>query len=413
MILMKVLLVNTSETTGGAAIACSRIMKALRREGVDASMMVRNAEKGQEGVIPVGCGLQKEWCFLSERTAIWAANRFSKDKLFYVDIANSGIDITKTKAFREADVIHLHWINQGYISLKGLKKIVASGKQIVWTMHDMWPFTGICHHADDCTRYTSSCYDCPLLPKHGCTDMAKRTFDRKLAVLDKADITFVGCSKWLASLCSKSRIAKSHKVISIPNPIDTAVYAPMDKAAVRSKLGLPADKKLLLFCSVKTTDVRKGMLYFQESCRILKETTSPNIEILILGMNGDILGSTLPLPSHAIGYVSEGLPLVELYNAADVFVTPSLQENLPNTIMEALSCGIPCVGFDIGGIPEMIDHKSNGYVAEYKSAEDLARGIRWVLEEADYPAICRNAREKALSSYSEHAVALQYISLFK
>lgn len=411
--LMNVLLVNTSETTGGAAIACSRIARALRGEGVDASMIVRNAEKRGEEVIPVGGRLQKEWCFLRERATIWAANGFSRDRIFYVDIANSGIDITKTDAFRRADIIHLHWINQGYISLAGLKKIAGSGKPVVWTMHDMWPFTGICHHADSCTRYVTGCHDCPLLPGRFGIDLARKTFDSKLAALEGCDITFAGCSEWLAGLCRKSRIAQGRKVVSIPNPIDTGVYAPMDKADIRKKLRLPADKKLILFCSVKTTDVRKGMHYFQESCRILRESSREDIEVVILGMNGEALGATLPLPSHALGYVGEGRSLAEFYNAADVFVTPSLQENLPNTIMEALSCGVPCVGFDIGGIPEMIDHKSNGYVAEYKSAEDLARGIEWVLDPARYPQLCVSARSKALGSYSEKVVARQYISLFK
>lgn len=410
---MKVLLVNTSETTGGAAIACGRILKALRSEGVDASMMVRNAERQGEGVISAGSPLRKKWCFLKERAAIWAANGFSKDKIFYVDIANSGIDITKTDAFRQADIIHLHWINQGFISLCGLEKIIRSGKPIVWTMHDMWPFTGICHHADSCTKYSSECHDCPLLPKRGCTDLAKRTFRRKMAALEHADITFVGCSNWLANLCSKSRIAAGHKVVSIPNPIDTGVYAPMDKAAIRRKIGLPTDKKLILFSAVKTTDIRKGMQYFQDCCRILKESGQDDIEVLILGMNGETLASTLPLPSRALGYVGEGISLAEFYNAADVFVTPSLQENLPNTIMEALSCGVPCVGFEIGGIPEMIDHRVNGYVAEYKSAEDLARGISWVLNEANYSELCRSARAKVLGSYSEKVVAQRYMSLYK
>ncbi|MBR5736816.1 MAG: glycosyltransferase family 4 protein [Bacteroidales bacterium] len=410
---MKVLLVNTSESTGGAAIACRRIMNALRKEGVDARMMVRNPEGMGEGVIPVGGRLRKQWCFLRERAAIWAANGFNRDSIFYVDIANSGIDITRTKEFLEADIIHLHWINQGFISLRGLERIVASGKPIVWTMHDMWPFTGICHHADSCTRYTAECHNCPLLPRTGFKDLARDTFDRKAEILEHADITFVGCSKWLAGLCSKSRIAEGHKVVSIPNPIDTEAYAPEDKAVVRRKLGLPQDKKLILFCSVKTTDIRKGMKYFQDCCRILRETASEDIEVLILGKDGEMLGKTLALPCHALGYVGGNCSLSDYYNAADVFVTPSLQENLPNTIMEALSCGVPCVGFEIGGIPEMINHLQNGYVAMYKSAKDLARGIRWVLEEADYTALCRNARAKVISNYSEKVVAGQYISLFK
>lgn len=410
---MNVLLVNTSETTGGAAIACGRILKALRSEGIDAHMMVRNSESRGEGVIPVGNRLEKRWCFLRERITIWAAKGFSRDNLFYVDIANSGLDITRTRAFRKADIIHLHWINQGFISLNGLEKIVASGKPIVWTMHDMWPFTGVCHHADNCTRYNAECHDCPLLPKRGFKDFARDTFERKAEILEKADITFVGCSEWLAGLCSKSRIAKGHRVVTIPNPINTSAYAPMDKTAVRRKLGLPEDKKLILFCSVKTTDIRKGMQYFQDCCRILQDSAPDEFEVLILGKDSETLGSILALPSYPLGYVGGGASLAEYYNAADVFVTPSLQENLPNTIMEALCCGIPCVGFNIGGIPEMIDHLSNGYVASYKSAEDLARGIKWVLDEADYPILSHNAREKVVSTYSETVVARQYISLFQ
>lgn len=394
-------------------MACGRILKALRSAGVDATMMVRNEEGGAPGVVSVGNALQKQWCFLSERASIWVANGFSKKNLFYVDTASAGIDITATAEFQEADVIHLHWVNQGFISLRGLKRIVSCGKPVVWTMHDMWPFTGICHHADGCTKYTSGCSDCPLLPKRGCMDLAKKTFSRKFKALQQADISFVGCSRWLTSLCSTGAIAAGHRVVSIPNPIDTAVYTPADKADIRKKLGLPTDRKLILFCSVKTTDVRKGMDYFLDACRILKENSQENIEAMILGRNAEVLGKMLPIPYHAMGYVTGDSTLAELYNAADVFVTPSLQENLPNTIMEALSCGIPCVGFDIGGIPEMIDNRQNGYVAQYKSAEDLARGILWVLCEADYRQLSRCARAKVLADYSERTVAEQYISLYK
>lgn len=410
---MKVLLVNTSEKTGGAAMACGRIAEAVRKKGIEASVMVRNLEGAGAGVITAGTSLHKQWSFLSERAVIWAANRFRSEGIFYVDIANAGIDITRTQAFREADIIHLNWINQGFISLRGLEKIVKSGKPIVWTMHDMWPFTGICHHADSCTKYTSECRDCPMLPKRGLNDLARNTFERKLHILEKANISFVGCSRWLAGLCSNSSIAKGHKVVSIPNPIDTDAYAPADKYAIRRKLNLPLDKKLVMFSAVKTTDVRKGMEYFRQTCEILHSTGRSDIEILILGKNSDALSRMLPLPSRSIGFVDNGSSLAEFYNAADVFVTPSLQENLPNTIMESLACGVPCAGFDIGGIPEMIDHRKNGYVASYKSAEDLAEGICWILDNNEYQMLCTNARAKVLTEYSEKTIASQYISLYK
>lgn len=135
---MNVLLVNTSERTGGAAIAASRLMHALNRHGVNARMIVRQ---------------KRGFPFYWERMVIWLHNRLSRRMLWYVDIANAGTDITLLPAFREADVIHLHWVNQGFLSLEVIDRILHSGKRIVWTMHDQWPYTAICHHSRDCRRF--------------------------------------------------------------------------------------------------------------------------------------------------------------------------------------------------------------------------------------------------------------------
>ena len=410
---MKVLLVNTSENKGGAAVACGRILRALRNAGTDAAMMVRNPGDMSEAVVAVGSGLRKNWCFLRERASVWMANGFDRHDLFYIDIANSGIDITSTREFREADVIHLHWINQGYISLRGLDRIMQSGKPVVWTMHDMWPYTGVCHHAGTCTGYTSDCRNCPVLPQRRSGGPAGKVHAGKLKAMEHANVTFVGCSQWISRLCRTSSIAAGHNVVSIPNPIDTSVFRPLDKAAIRSRLGLPQDKKLVMFCSVRTSDERKGMQYLQEACSILKAGQRDDIEIMVLGGDSDNFRSTLSFPVHAMGYVEDSGAMAEFYNAADVFVTPSLQENLPNTIMEALACGVPCVGFDIGGVPEMIVHKSTGYVASYMSAADLAAGIGWVLNAREYPRLSGNATAKVAAEYSEAVVAQQYISLFE
>ncbi|HQG08802.1 MAG TPA: glycosyltransferase family 4 protein [Dysgonamonadaceae bacterium] len=407
---MKVLIVSTSDLQGGAAIAAYRLLNALTKAGIDARMAVRDKQSANNLVVKIGSDRRNKLNFYRERADIFIRNRFSRQTLFDVSIANTGISITDLPEFRDADVVHLHWINQGMLSLHEIGKIIASGKKIVWTMHDMWPFTGICHHAGSCSNFKKACGSCPYLGSHSSRDLSRHVFLQKQATYAKGKITFVACSHWLQSLAEKSPLTKGHNVVSIPNPIDTDIYRPKDKIAARNKLNLPIDKKIVLFAAVKASDKRKGTDYLIEASRLMAQRNN-DIHFLIAGNRSDEIEQQLALPAHSTGYVSpENMP--DIYNAADVFVTPSLQENLPNTIMEAMSCGTPCVGFEIGGIPEMIDHKQNGYVARYKVVEDLAEGLCRILESDETETLSANAREKALSSYSENIVVQNYLELY-
>jgi glycosyltransferase involved in cell wall biosynthesis len=407
---MKVLIVSTSDLQGGAAIAAYRLLNALTKAGIDARMAVRDKQSDNNLVVKIGSDRRNKLNFYRERADIFIRNRFSRQMLFDVSIANTGISITDLPEFRDADVINLHWINQGMLSLHEIGKIIASGKKIVWTMHDMWPFTGICHHAGSCSNYKKACGSCPYLGSYSSRDLSRHVFLQKQATYTKGKITFVACSHWLQSLAEKSPLTKGHNVVSIPNPIDTDIYRPKDKIAARNKLNLPIDKKIVLFAAVKASDKRKGTDYLIEASRLMAQRNN-DIHFLIAGNRSEEIEQQLALPAHSTGYVSpENMP--DVYNAADVFVTPSLQENLPNTIMEAMSCGTPCVGFEIGGIPEMIDHKQNGYVARYKVVEDLAEGLCRILESDEAETLSANAREKALSSYSEDIVVQNYLELY-
>lgn len=407
---MNILIVNTSDMHGGAAIAAFRLMNALLREGENVKMLVRDKQADHPAVIPVGGKLQNKLNFYLERGVIFLRNRFTRQYLFDISIANSGVPITELPAFKKADVVHLHWINQGMLSLDEIGRIIASGKKVVWTMHDMWPFTGICHHAAGCTRYERSCGDCPWLRTPSRNDLSHQLFIAKQAFYARGEITFVACSNWLKELAAKSPLTAGHQVVSIPNPIDAAVYTPIDKREARHRLNLPENKKIVLFAAVKASDPRKGMDYLVEASRILAQQHD-DILFLIAGNDGEKLGRRLSLPARSLGYVApQDMPGV--YNAADLFVTPSLQENLPNTIMEAMACGIPCVGFRTGGIPEMIDHHKNGYVAEYQNARDLADGLRWTLFETDSEILSANARRKVVEEYAQEKVAQQYRQIY-
>ena len=396
---MKVLIVNTSEKTGGAALAANRLKDALNNNGVKAKMLVRDKLTDDITVVGLSHTLRNQLHFLWERWTIFWHLHFSRKHLFEIDIANSGVDITKLPEFKEADIIHLSWINQGMLSLKGIRKILDSGKPVVWTMHDIWPATGICHITLNCLRYQSY----------------NKVLQRKKKMLEGRNIMFVTCSKWLEKEASKSAILAGQQVFSIPNPIDTHVFHPTDRKQARINAGLPLDKKIILFASQRVTNVNKGISYLIEACHKLAKNHPEIVNqtaIAILGGHAENLREEFDFEVYELGYINDTQRIVDIYNASDVFVLPSLSENLPNTIMEAMACGVPCVGFKVGGIPEEIDHKVNGYVAKYRDATDLAQGLHWILEEANYQELSSSAITKVQRSYSQRSVALQYINIY-
>lgn len=413
---MRVLIVNTSEKSGGAAVAASRLMEALNNNGVKTKMLVRDKESEQITVVGLGRSLLMQWRFLWERMVIYAYTLFSKRHLFDIDIAAAGTDITGLPEFKEADLIHLHWVNQGMLSLKDIRKILESGKPVVWTMHDIWPATAICHLAFDCRRFEGECRYCRLLPNDGNeSDLANRIWRKKKALYTKYDLSFVACSRWLANEARKSSLLTGHPVTNIPNPIDTRLFSPGDRQLAARAAGLPADKRIILFVSQRATNPYKGMDYLVEACRLLAEQhpeMKQNTVVAILGGHSEEVVEQLPFKAYPLGYVNDHRRIVDVYRAVDVFVLPSLSENLPNTIMEAMACGVPCVGFKVGGIPEMIDHKRNGYVAAVRDAADLADGLRWVLDEADKAKLADDAIRKVNVNYSQHSVAMKYIEVY-
>ncbi|MCH5309523.1 MAG: glycosyltransferase family 4 protein [Prevotella sp.] len=414
---MRVLIVNTSERTGGAAVAANRLMKALNNHGVKAKMLVMHKESDSLTVAALPKSPLLHWHFLWERLVIFFHLHFSRRHLFEVDIANAGTDITRLREFREADLIHLHWINQGMLSLGGIRKILRSGKPVVWTMHDMWPATAICHLTLGCRNFTTQCRNCRLLPGKGSeSDLSTTVWQRKQRMVEDENIYYVACSRWLEQEAKASALLRGQKVTSIPNPIDTHIYNRCDRREARRQLDLPEDMHMILFVSQRVTNVNKGMDYLVEACRLMAEQHPEMREhtgVMVLGGHSEEVADQLPFKAYPLGYVNDEQRIVSVYSAADVFVLPSLSENLPNTIMEAMACGVPCVGFKVGGIPEEIDHRRNGYVAEYRNAEDLARGIRWILFEADYETLSESAVRKVAQSYSQQSVAMRYISVYE
>lgn len=413
---MRVLIVNTSERTGGAAVAANRLKDALNNNGVKAKMLVRDRETDDITVVGLSGKMLSRWRFLWERWCIFCHLHFKRERLFDIDIANTGHDITSLPEFKEADVIHLHWINQGMLGLSDIKKILSSGKPVVWTMHDLWPATAICHYSRGCHKFHSGCGNCRLLPNGGGdNDLAAKVWRKKKAILRNNNISFVTCSQWLGNQAKLSGLLQGQRVASIPNAIDTQRFCPGDKAEARLQFGLPSDKRLILFVSQRVTDERKGMSYFVDAIEKLAAAHPEMKEsagIVVLGGHAEDVADQLALPVYPLGYVSDPKKVISVYNSVDIFVMPSLEDNLPNTIMEAMACGVPCVGFRTGGIPEMIDHRKNGYVADYRDCKDLAQGILCVLDDANYALMSAEAVRKVQRTYSRQAVAMKYIEVY-
>mgnify|MGYP001736300166 FL=1 len=330
---MRVLIVNTSERTGGAAVAANRLKDALNKNGIDASMLVRDKLSNDKTVFAIKNNWRTRWNKLWERWCVFCHLRFSKRNLFAIDIANTGTDITQLPEFKNADIIHLAWVNQGFLSLNNIEKILNSGKPLIWTMHDIWPATAICHITLDCRKFETQCEKCYLLPLPIGCDIAKRTWQRKELIKGRSHIIYIACSKWLQNEAKKSALIGTNVIESIPNPIDTNIFCKTNKNEARKKIGLPTDKRLILFASQRVTNNNKGMSYLVEACEKMAKQHPEilvNTAVVVLGGHAEELCNSFRLPMYPLGYVVDTQKIVDVYNAVDVFVTPSLSDNLPS-----------------------------------------------------------------------------------
>ena len=281
--------------------------------------------------------------------------------------------ITHKIAQINPDIINLHRICGGYLQIETLAKF---NKPIVWTLHDMWAFTGGCHYSQECARYTKSCGSCPQLDSNRDWDLSRWVWQRKAKAWQDLNLTIVTPSQWLAKCARVSSLFQDLPIKVIPNGIDTTKYKPIAQSLARELLNLPQDKQLVLFGAMNaTSDRRKGFHFLQPALQYLSQSGwQEKLEIVIFGASEPINPPNLGFKCHYLGRLNDDISLALAYNASDVMIVPSLEDNLPNTVMEAIACGTPCVTFNIGGMPDMIEHQKNGYLAVPFQIEDLAGG---------------------------------------
>lgn len=294
----------------------------------------------------------------------------------------TGTDVSDHELVKEADVIYIHWALNGFLSIDSFEKIAKLGKPVIFIMHDMWNITGGCHHSFECNKYQTNCHACYMFDPPKQKDLAYRQFQKKLKFYSKYDnLVFVSPSSWLYECALSSGLMKGKKVVHIPNVLDRKLFKPFGQEAARSILNVEEDKIVIAFGAVSVTNPYKGWKYLDEALNKIKQTTiADKVKLLIFGEITDqkILDG-IPMDYKILGWIKDEHKMALIYNAADVFVAPSLADNLPYTVFESLSCGTPVTAFDVGGIPDMIKHQSNGYLAEYKNADDLVAGIQYCL----------------------------------
>ena len=406
---MKVLIVNTSDIQGGAARAAYRLHKALLAQGVDSQMLVQNKVSDDFTVLPLATTkIQKGFSKMRPTLDTLPVKLYKNKTLFSPSWLGFSSVVDKINEINP-DIVHLHWINGGMIKIEELARIKAP---IVWSLHDMWAFTGGCHYDENCTAYENNCGNCKVIGSEKAKDLSKKIFDRKQKIFSQIEnMTIVGLSRWLHECAKSSTLLKNEKHINLPNPIDTNIFKPFDKEKARELWSLPKDKKLVLFGAMGTTsDPRKG---FDELSDAMLKIENKNIEFVVFGSSEPQDSQNFGFKTHYLGSLADDVSLVALYSAVDVMIVPSVQENLSNAIMESLACSTPVVSFDIGGNSDMIVHKENGYLAKPFDTNDLADGIEWILNNENYDELCQNAREKVLREFDSVVVAKKYIELYK
>ena len=408
---MRILIVSSSDITGGAARAAYRNHKALLNCGVDSRMLVQKKNSDDYTVIGPKSTLQKIIGLGRPLLEQIPVKKYSQRNgtLFtasWLPFSNVVDRINKINP----DVVHLHWIGGGMMRIEDISRINAP---IVWTLHDNWPFTGGCHIMWDCVKYKDNCGACPCLGSSKDNDLSRKVFNRKKKAFVKIQkITMVGVGKWITECSEKSALLSNKKHVTIPNPLDTNIYKPLDKEISRRLLNLPSNKKIVLFgANSASSDINKGFSKLCESLHCL-DIDADAVELVVFGASSPKISQGFKFKTHYLGHIHDDVSLVAIYSAADVMIVPSFQESFGQTAAEAMSCQTPVVAFGHTGLMDIIDHKVNGYLATPMDSVDLSKGISFILNSENYLELCQNARKKVLNAFDSQAIASKFIDLY-
>jgi len=420
---MKIALINTYDIQGGAARAAYRLHRGLIQLGHDSIMLSRYRFSSDETV-------QSVVAESGSADAQLECTRFAMIQSHYIDTHRTafsntlfslpypGFYLTSLQAIQNAEVINLHWVAQ-FQSPVTIKKLGGLNKPIVWTLHDMWPFTGGCHYSAGCSKYQQDCSACFQIANDP-YNLAAAILADKIASWDGLSFTIVAPSRWLADCARQSTLFCNHRIEVIPNSLETDIFAPLPKADAKSQLGIDPETTTLLFGAATATEKRKGFSELIRAIEICLEhpqfqelAACRKIEILCFGYPSEQLNE-LRVPVRSVGFVESDAQLGIIYSAANLFILPSLEDNLPNTMLEAMSCGTPVLAFNVGGIPDVVIPGKTGWLVPDRDVAQLAEALlQIVLHPETARSMGSNCRHLMEEQFSLSVQANRYLALYQ
>lgn len=410
---MRVLHLSTFDIRGGAARGAYWLHQALARRGVDSRMLVGRKYGSDPAVVEPREPFHRLVNAVRGRLDALPLNGYRKTAESYWTLGWLPDRLDRAIAAEAPEIVHVHWTGGGFMSIEALRRLRCP---VVWTLRDMWAFTGGCHYTAGCERYLEGCGFCPQLRSRRANDLSRRLLQRKRSAWDGLDLWMVPISTWLADCLRRSALLEDAPIRVIPNGIDTARFRPSDPAASKAAWGLDPDRRHILFGAVAATgDVRKGFHHMIDAARLLAEAGwTDRAELVVFGGDAAADPPSLDLPVRAVGEVNDDDALARLYSACDVMVVPSEQEAFGKTLVEAMACGTPVVAFDCGGPVDIVEDGETGVLAEPFSAAALADGIaRCIGDDGRGREMGRRARARAERLFSIEAVADRYDSLYR
>lgn len=409
---MRVLHLSTFAADSGAARGSLWLHQALRRRAVDSVMMVGDRGTGDRNIHRLPGRVAQIAAKLRMRLDRLPLRRYRKTDDSFWTIGWLPERFDRLVDHLQPDIVHLHWVGAGFMPVHALAQFRCP---IVWTLRDMWGFTGGCHYTAGCERYRDACGACPQLRSEDQNDLSRAIWNRKRRHWQDLDLWVVPISRWLGDCARDSALFNRYPIEVIPNGLDTGLFRVTRKQAAREAWGLPQDRRIVVYGAINAMkDRRKGFPELLDALRQLHRFTDTGKVMLVLF--GDLQPGDIPdtgIEIRHVGFLNDNRRLSELYSSADVAVMPSIQEAFGKTLMEAMACGTPVVAFEGGGPDDIVDHRVDGYLARPYEAEDLARGIAWSLDEISGGRdLGAAARCKVETRFDIDVVAAQYHDLY-
>ena len=401
---MKILHINQSDISGGAAIAGYRLHQGLLAQEIDSKMLVENVKTDSDRIatVPRKTRIENQLYRFTRYSGLNDINLFSS------------FDIPKYKFYQDADILNFHNLHTGYFNYLAISKLTKT-KPAIFTLHDMWSFTGHCAYSYDCDRWKIGCGRCPYPDIYPAIRRDSTSIEWKLKnwIYSKSNLTIITLSHWLTEQAKASMLSR-FPIHHIPNGIDTDAYQPLDRHLCKAVLGIPQNKKVLLFGADSLKDKRKGGDLLFNALQQLPQSLKAEVLLLTFGNGSEAITAKLGIPTIGLGYISSDRLKSMAYSAADLFIFPTRADNLPLVLQESMACGTPMVSFDIGGVPDLVRPMVTGYLAKPEDAKDFCNGIVELLEnEQLQQTMSVNCRTIALTEYSLELQAERYIKLYK